>query len=194
MPPKTRAERRAATQARILAAARRHFAARGYDRASVRSIAREAGIDASLVIQHFRSKERLFAQVVAERWPVAPPTTPAAPAAVVRHVLDLFLSTVNDEGGAAVEALLRSSLTHPAAAATTRRALFDGSAVPMLAPLVKGGDRELRAALVTAMLLGVHVARSLLRVGSLQKATPRQLRTHLEAAVEAMLHPRPKIR
>ena len=44
----------------ILAAARRRFADEGYDRATVRAIAGDAGVDPSMVIRYFGSKRELF--------------------------------------------------------------------------------------------------------------------------------------
>ena len=45
----------------ILAAARVLFGERGYDKASIRAIAREAGVDPALVHHFFGAKEQLFA-------------------------------------------------------------------------------------------------------------------------------------
>ena len=44
------------TREAILAAARRQFAARGYDRTSMRGVAAEAGVDQALVAHFFGSK------------------------------------------------------------------------------------------------------------------------------------------
>lgn len=54
----------------ILAAARVLFGERGYDKASIRAIAREAGVDPALVHHFFGSKEELF--VAAMELPVDP--------------------------------------------------------------------------------------------------------------------------
>jgi AcrR family transcriptional regulator len=54
----------------ILAAARVLFGERGYDKASIRAIAREAGVDPALVHHFFGAKEQLFA--AAMRFPVEP--------------------------------------------------------------------------------------------------------------------------
>ncbi|MCO5994447.1 TetR/AcrR family transcriptional regulator [Actinoallomurus rhizosphaericola] len=54
----------------ILAAARVLFGERGYDKASIRAIAREAGVDPALVHHFFGSKEELFA--AAMEFPVDP--------------------------------------------------------------------------------------------------------------------------
>lgn len=55
------------TRARILDAAERVFAARGYDGASMRDIAAEAGAQVGLVHHHGGGKEELFHQTVARR-------------------------------------------------------------------------------------------------------------------------------
>jgi AcrR family transcriptional regulator len=49
-----------ATRAAILEAAKAQFAVLGYDRAVLRDIAREAGIDVALVKRYFGGKEALF--------------------------------------------------------------------------------------------------------------------------------------
>lgn len=50
------------TRDEILTAARRSFASIGYDRTSMRAVARAAAVDPSLVVHYFSSKERLFAE------------------------------------------------------------------------------------------------------------------------------------
>ena len=55
----------AATRARLLAVARRHFARSGYSRAEVARIAADAGVTTGAVYHHFAGKKGLF-QAVAE--------------------------------------------------------------------------------------------------------------------------------
>ena len=54
---------KAETQSRIISAAVRLFAERGYDRTSVDAIARAAGLSSSAVFWHFGDKATLFAEV-----------------------------------------------------------------------------------------------------------------------------------
>lgn len=56
----TRSEQRAATREAILQAARGHFEARGFEGASVRDIAAEAGVAAGTVLLHFTDKRDLL--------------------------------------------------------------------------------------------------------------------------------------
>ena len=51
----------AATTRELLEAAQLRFARDGFDRTSIRDIAADVGVDQSLVIRYFGSKERLFA-------------------------------------------------------------------------------------------------------------------------------------
>ena len=62
--PVARTRNAIATRAAILQAARGRFARHGYDAASVRDIAADAGIDPALINRYFGSKEELFAQVL----------------------------------------------------------------------------------------------------------------------------------
>ncbi|HEY4125507.1 MAG TPA: helix-turn-helix domain-containing protein [Rhizomicrobium sp.] len=57
-------ERREATIGAILKAARKLFAAQGFDAASIDDIAAEAGVAKGAVYHHFESKEELFTQVL----------------------------------------------------------------------------------------------------------------------------------
>jgi DNA-binding transcriptional regulator YbjK len=57
----TRPRDAAQTRADILAAARRRFAAEGFERTTLRAIAADVGVDAALVIRYFGSKQDLFA-------------------------------------------------------------------------------------------------------------------------------------
>jgi AcrR family transcriptional regulator len=58
----TRAQQRRRTEETILAAARQMFADVGYDRTTIRAVARTAGVDASLVMHYFGTKNGLFAR------------------------------------------------------------------------------------------------------------------------------------
>src|SRR2546427_8628232 len=58
------------TRSEILAAARAEFATRGYEKATVRGIARAAGVDSALVHHYFGSKDRVF--MAAMEFPIDP--------------------------------------------------------------------------------------------------------------------------
>src|SRR5512146_1074743 len=80
-----------ATRAAILAAARERFAADGYERATIRAIAKDAAIDPSMVMRYFGNKEGLFA--AASEFDLRLPDVAVIPvrhvgATLVEHFLD----------------------------------------------------------------------------------------------------------
>ena len=100
---------------RILSAARKIFAAEGYEGATIRAIAAEASINPSLVIRYFGSKEELFAAIAtldfkAGALASVPPESLGE--ALVAHVLDLWDS---ERDGAALAAMMRASISNEAA-------------------------------------------------------------------------------
>jgi AcrR family transcriptional regulator len=64
--PRTRAEQRDATRARLIHVARRVFVRHGYDATSVAMVCREARVTHGALYHHFPSKDALFAAVVSE--------------------------------------------------------------------------------------------------------------------------------
>ena len=156
------ARRSDATKAAILAAAREHFAARGYDAATIRAIAAAAGIDPALVMRYFGTKEKLFA--VAAEFDLRLPDLRAMPkravgAALVEHFLDRW------EGDETLMALLRTAVTHETAA-ERMRGIFASQLVPTVARL-SGESRTrvaTRAGLISTQMLGLALCRYVLRL------------------------------
>jgi AcrR family transcriptional regulator len=187
-PPRTRVERRRRSETAIVDAARSLFAEYGYDRTTIRAVAERAGVDPALVMQHFGNKDGLFA--AAARWSVpAEELTRSAredlPHAAVHHVLDAFAEP--DRRAAAV-ALLRSSLTHPAAQALLRDDVM-GVVQAQVATTIGGPDAALRAALLNACTLGLTISRYLLAVPAVADADPGDLARVLGPALRALVDP-----
>lgn len=147
-----RAERRAATAARILAAAQQEFGERGIDGATVRGIARRAGVDPSLVLQHYGTKQALFNLAVHPAQELSAHEVPEHLAAVVGS----RLSELNPE----TRALMRSMLTSPAAASVMSDYLRDR--VANLARTIPSEDAQVRAAAIVTSILGMTIARHFL--------------------------------
>jgi AcrR family transcriptional regulator len=151
----------AKTKARILAAARECFGADGYERATIRAIARQAQIDPSMVIRYFGSKEKLFASAV--DFDLQLPdlsTTPRDQVGFVlaRHLLERW------ENDWELKILLRAGITNEIAAERMRE-IFAGQVGPAIAQLP--GDPSLapvRAALVSSQVLGVALCRYVVKL------------------------------
>lgn len=124
------ARRSQATRDAILAAARVRFAADGYERATIRAIAREAGIDPSMVMRYYGNKEGLFA-AASSAVDLRLPDLGAVPreeigTVLVAHFLERW------EEDEAMTATLRVGVTNAAGAERTR-AIFREQLGPVVA-------------------------------------------------------------
>jgi AcrR family transcriptional regulator len=165
------------TRAAILDAARERFAAAGFGGTTIRAIATAAGVDAALVHHYFGSKEDLF--VAALALPVDP-----------RAVIGAAVAGPAEE---AAEKLIRTFLSvwddpdfQPALLATVRRILEpggdklirEGFLPVVLIPVGEqlGIDRpELRMPLVASQVIGLILARYVIRVEPIASLDPEQL-------------------
>jgi AcrR family transcriptional regulator len=161
------------TRAAILDAARRLFAERGYEAASLRAIAAQAGVDAALVVHFFGSKAGLLAEAI--EWPFDPdveiPRVLAdGPERAGERLVALMVRTWDREGaGNPLITLLRASATEPRAAELMRELIQSRVFAPLLASL--GVDRQaIRGELAASQLIGLGLARYVLRFEPLASA------------------------
>jgi AcrR family transcriptional regulator len=162
---KARADKRAATAARIMEAAQIEFGAHGADGATIRGIASRAKVDPSLVLQHYGSKQALFALAVR---PAVNLTSEDVPAHL-GEVLEVRLRELPP----ATRALMRSMLTSPEAAAVMSDYLQERTS--NLAKTLPGDDAESRAAMVVSSILGITLARHFLNLPALADLTADQI-------------------
>ncbi|WP_188273656.1 TetR family transcriptional regulator [Streptomyces sp. CBMA152] len=174
------------TRAAILRAARDRFAAQGYERTTIRAVAADAGIDPSMVMRYFGSKEQLFdtALTIDLRLPALSEVEPDALAEVmVRHFLDRWEGDPTDD---ALLVLLRSAVTNERAAERLHQILATQVGPALAAAL--GPDAAARVGgIVAAQLLGVALARYLLRLPAVVVLTRDQITETLTPAIRATL-------
>ena len=166
------------TREAIAAAARRQFGELGYRRASLRSIADEAGVDPRLVLHFFGSTQELFAAVV--ELPFDPATAfdlLLAPGEQgLGRRLAAFLLDVQDspEGQRTITGLIRAAASEDEAAAMIRELVGQRLLLPLASRL--GRDRpELRASLVGSQVVGLAMARHVVGLPALTTASRDEL-------------------
>ena len=161
------------TRDRIADAARRLFAEQGFDRTSIRAVAAEAGVDPALVHHYFGTKQRLFVEAV------------DFPIDAVRAIESLAVDDVDHVGERLVRfalqlwddplvlprllGVLRSAVTDPEAAKLLG-VLFTRQGPVQLLHAIDADQPDLRAELVGTQLVGLAVARHVLRVEPLASA------------------------
>jgi AcrR family transcriptional regulator len=159
------------TRGEILTAARRVFAEKGFDKATVRGIAREAQVDPALVHHYFDTKEGMFA--AAMELPINPqqilPVLLDGPREEIgeRLVRTILRLTADEKTRAPVLALLRSAMSNEQAVGMVRE--FFTSAL-----LYQVADRlevpQLRVEAAFAQMLGIVLARYVLKLEPLASA------------------------
>jgi AcrR family transcriptional regulator len=178
------------TRQAILDAARARFASDGFAATTIRRVAADAGVDASLVIQFFGSKEELFAAVMS----ISPEALARLKIAfegpdehlgerVVRAYLDVWEGAPQDSEP--LMAMLRGAIVNEQARAQLREFIQ--------ARLLDGGgsraadDAALRAGLASSMLVGLVVGRRIVGVPTLANADVETLVALVAPAVQSVL-------
>ncbi|MER7981359.1 TetR family transcriptional regulator [Streptomyces sp. NPDC095817] len=197
------------TRQAILTAARARFAADGFTGTTIRRIAADAGVDASLVMQFFRSKDELFAAVM------------SVPAEALAHFSEAFRGTDDGLGERVVRAFLDvwegNVLTSEPLMAMLRGAIVNEQANEQLRQFIQErffvaaatsrdagvdaandddadtdtDDAMLRAGIVSSMLVGLVVGRGVVGVPTLAEAEREKLIMLVAPAVQSVLVPTP---
>ena len=187
-PPRTES---AGTRERILDAAREEFAERGYEKTSVRGIAKAAGVDSALVHHYFGTKEQVFeAAITLSFGPAlqAPKAIEEGPLDGVGERLARFFFGIweNPATRAPLLAIVRSALTNETAAAVFRR-IIATQVLRRIAVRLELPDAELRAELAAAQLVGTAILRYVLKIEPLASADPEQVIARLAPVVQGHL-------
>jgi AcrR family transcriptional regulator len=167
------------TREAILAAARQAFAERGYDKASIRQIATSAGVDPALVHHYFGAKDQLF--LAAMEAPIDPGKAIGEVVAggldgIGERLVRTFVTIWDSPAGTPAAALVRSAVSHDWSA----RMLREFITTQILRRVIGGLDLDpkeapLRASLVASQLMGLIMARYIIKVEPLASASGETL-------------------
>lgn len=148
-----------ATKKAITSAARKQFAELGFQRATLRAIASDAGVDAAMIARYFGSKDGLFAS--AADFDLRMPDLSTVPARsrgrrLAEHFLDRW------EEDETFTALLRTAVTHRVAHDRLLD-VFENQVVAIVGQLT--GDDSLtreRAGMIASQIWGIALCRYVL--------------------------------
>ncbi|GAA2786749.1 TetR family transcriptional regulator [Kitasatospora aburaviensis] len=155
---------------RILAAARRSFATRGYAATSLRAVALEAGVDPGLVHYYFRTKTGLLEAVMQP-----PEAFGAAVAAAAEQPLEqrgrafvqACLRLWEDPASAEIlRAVILTAAQEPAALQRLRQ-LFSELVLAVVSHGLPDAERTLRASLISTQVVGMVMNRYIWQVGDI---------------------------
>lgn len=180
------------TRQAILDAARARFASDGFAGTTIRAVAADAGVNPSLVMQFFKSKDELFGAVMS----ISPKSLARFSTVfegpdkhlgerVVRAYLEVWEGAPQDSEP--LMAMLRAAIVNEQAGAQLREfiqaRLLDG----MGTGRPDDPDAALRAGLASSMLVGLMVGRRLVGVPILANADVEILVTLMAPAIQSVL-------
>ncbi|MBG6191813.1 AcrR family transcriptional regulator [Arthrobacter sp. CAN_A212] len=151
----------------ILDAARVLFAEHGYQRTTVRMIAERAGVDPSLAIYFFSSKEQLFAasmptpseEALAALKLLAALPPPEAAQAMSRRILE----SVSSPEASNILGMMRAASSKPEAVAQLREIFISRMMLPLMTELGLSRPKE-RAVLLAVIVTGMSFLHEILKI------------------------------
>ncbi|WP_328990653.1 TetR family transcriptional regulator [Kribbella sp. NBC_01245] len=178
------------TRGEILTAARESFASKGFDRTSIRGVARDARVDAALVHHYFDGKEELF--IAALELPVDPRVVAAT---LVQgpiddlgvRILTAFLGVWESaDGQSRMKAMVRGAVTSDEVAKMLREGITRMILGPVAARLGTP-DAAQRVALVASQMMGLVLVRYVLELEPIASASTEELIARVAPTLQAYL-------
>lgn len=178
------------TRDQVLAAARRAFTEKGFGGASFRTIAADAGVDPGMIRHWFGDKAGLF------RASMEPPVDPeelladvldGGPDGLGERLLRRLLTEWDRSGAhSPMIILVRSAVSHEESTRLLRE-FVTGQVLGRLTGTMDTPDRALRASLVGSQMIGLVMARYIVRVEPLASATVDQVVTAVAPTLQRYL-------
>jgi AcrR family transcriptional regulator len=180
---------RGKTRVAITEAARAIFTEEGYDAATIRGIARRAGVDPALVHHFFGTKRQLF--FAAMQFPFDPESLIEMMLSGDRETIGermarAFFSIWESSDAVPIIALVRSAASHEDAARMLREVVA-AEIIGRIAEELGSPDARLRASLVGSQVVGLVMARYIIRIEPLASAEPELLIPALAGTVQRYL-------
>lgn len=168
----------ASARAAILRAAADEFAERGYEAASLRAVARRAGVDSALVHHYFDGKADLFAATMEA--PLRPDrvleVVLAGPReAVGESLVRYLLERLDDDKAARRMVVILRTVLGSGPGTRMVREFLTREVLSKLAALSDGPDARLRAELAASQLVGIMMTRYALQVEPIASAPADEL-------------------
>lgn len=176
----------AVTKEALLAAARFEFQKAGYEGASTRKIASDAGCNAALINRYFGSKSRLFDAVMeacidlgalkglTNDQMVSALVDIALAKAELKAEFDPIVVAIKSSGSEEAQEVVRNRLGNPM--------------VEQLASIIDGENAKQKAGVILSLISGMYVGRVSVGAEALSKSENETIRPMLTAALTAILN------
>ncbi|WP_433208682.1 TetR family transcriptional regulator [Dactylosporangium sp. CS-047395] len=179
------------TREAILDAARKAFAERGFDGASIRQIATGAGVDPALVHHYFGAKDQLFLATMnapIDPGQLLPQVFEPGLDGVGERLVRMFLSVWDSPAGTPVVALVRSAMQHDWSARMLREFLVSQVLRRATRTLdLDPAEAPTRASLVASQMIGMAMLRYILKLEPLASMPPEEIVRNVAPTIQRYL-------
>jgi AcrR family transcriptional regulator len=179
----------AESKQRILQTARELFGQHGYGGTTVRAIAIAAGVDPAMVFYFFGTKQGLFAAAIEMSGNVPPAIESIFTAGldgIGERIVRTLLENLDKSDRTPLVMLTRSAPTDDQSQALLRE-FIDREITDRLAALLGTPDAALRAGMVNVQILGLAVARYIVRIEPIVSSSVDELVTRFGPLVQHCL-------
>jgi AcrR family transcriptional regulator len=174
------------TRAAFVAAAKREFAAHGYDQTGLREIAAAAGADKRLITRYFGSKEQLFEEALRS----STSKFEADRSDYARFGRRFAERTFGNCELTRSDRLEFISLCIRSAATPVGKGLVRANVkqqIERMAANLEGGDTALRAALVLVVCFGTALVREVLKIDELVELDVEKAAIHIAPILQSLI-------
>ncbi|MES2032791.1 MAG: TetR family transcriptional regulator [Pseudomonadota bacterium] len=178
----------AITRATILESARKRFAREGYDGASLREIAADAGVDAALISRYFGSKDELFSEVVMLACQPDPDLFGGDPATFGERMAKAALEGEQDGEKLDMFLIMLLSASSPKASEIVRRCSRD-QFYQRFEEWLGGPDVDVRTRLSASLMMGMSLSRVIDDTKEFDAVRRAKLQDRLAAIIQLSIAP-----
>jgi AcrR family transcriptional regulator len=176
------------TKSQIVAAAQACFAQEGYDRTSLRKIAVQAGVDPALLLHYFGSKQQLFMAAMLPLF-TGPQLLPGALEGDDKtrglRLATLFITLISEPSVQTLLLGLFKSVSSENEAAALLRSFVHEAVITRIEPFLPGPNRGLQANIIGSQLLGIFIARYIVKIEPIASADTKELIEYLAPRLQA---------
>ncbi|WP_020673956.1 TetR/AcrR family transcriptional regulator [Amycolatopsis nigrescens] len=179
----------AESKQRILETARELFGRHGYGGTTVRAIATAAGVDSAMVFYFFGTKQGLFAAVIEMSGNVPPAIESIFTGGLDRigeRIVRTLVANLDKSDRTPLVMLTRSAPTDEQSEALLRE-FIDREITDRLAAMLDTPDAAVRAGMVNVQILGIAVARYIVRIEPIASSSADELVTWFGPLVQHCL-------
>lgn len=172
----------------ILRAAGDLFAHQGYDRTSLRQIASQAKVDPSLILHYFESKKKLFVTSMAPLME-GPRQLPEALQGDIEsageRLATIFVRLISDSETQKLMLGMFRSVSSDNGSADALRQFVEDTIMRVIEEYLPGPNRQLQANILGGQLIGIFVARCVVKLEPIASIDDDQLIKYLAPRLQS---------